>query len=1016
MRPPNQERVGLYALTALLMTGVFALDANTYVGLAIWPLYFVPLIVTLYSSRPLAPVVVAFAATALIALGYVVSPAPPAAELVHASQLNRSVASFVLIALGFVCRQFVSSKVRLALQDWANAGHARLQSELRGEQEIGQLANKALSFIAEYIGAPVGSVYVASNGSALARMAGYGLASRNDGSRDAVGLGQTLVGQAAADGRVLIVRDVPEGYADVSSGVGRASPRELVLAPTTADDVVNGVLELGFFSLMQTETQKFLETIAPSLGVALRSAQYRQRQAELLEETQRQAEELQAQQEELRASNEELEEQSNTLKHSQAELEESNAKLEEQARVLETQKERLASAQDVLQRKAAEVERASRYKSEFLANMSHELRTPLNSSLILAKLLVDNKQGNLTPEQVEYAKNIYTAGNDLLTLINDILDLSKIEAGKLDLNLEPVDVTRLFDAAKQRFEPLVREKKLELSVALAPDVPLQFESDQIRLQQVISNLLSNAVKFTDSGSVRLLAESANGDMRISVSDTGIGIPAHQHDVIFEAFRQADGTTNRKYGGTGLGLSISRELVALMGGTIELESEAGQGSTFTVVLPLRTGPKLAFASHPAPRTSAKPVGTAHHPLPSVEDDRAAITEPSRVVLVVEDDPVFASILRDLARELRFQCVIARSADEGLELARQVKPAAMVLDIGLPDHSGLTVLELLKRDASARHIPIHVVSVHDYQRVAREMGAVGYALKPIKREQLAAAFQSIEQRQARKARSVLVVEDDQVQRDAIANLLSIDGVTITSVADGNDAWEKLGTETFDCIVLDLMLPGSSGFDLLRRMAATESTNVPPVIIYTARALTQDEEQRLRQHARSIIIKGARSPERLLEEVTLFLHQVAADLPEDKRQMLRAALDREAVFVGRRILLVEDDVRNIFALTSALQPKGADIEIARNGVEALRRLAAHPPIDLVLMDIMMPEMDGLVATREIRKRPAWTHLPIIALTAKAMPDDRRECLEAGANDYIAKPISVDKLVSLCRVWMPR
>jgi CheY-like chemotaxis protein len=400
----------------------------------------------------------------------------------------------------------------------------------------------------------------------------------------------------------------------------------------------------------------------------------------------------------------------------------------------------------------------------------------------------------------------------------------------------------------------------------------------------------------------------------------------------------------------------------------------------------------------------------------EDDRAALTDTSRVVLVIEDDRVFSGILRDLAHELQFQCVITHSAQEGLELARGVRPLAIILDMGLPDHSGLTVLEMLKRDASARHIPIHAVSVHDYQRVAREMGAVGYALKPVKREELVAAFHRLEQRIARKTRSVLVIEDDAVQRDAITRLLKSDGVTMTAVSNAEEALAKLDTETFDCVVLDLNLQGTSGFDLLGRLAQREERSLPPVVIYTARALTLEEEQRLRQHAKSIIIKGARSPERLLEEVTLFLHQFEGELPEDQRRMLRAALDRESKFIGRRILIVEDDVRSVFALTSALEPKGAVIEIARNGREAHHRIEAPPPVDIVLMDVMMPEMDGLAATREIRKQPHWSSLPIIALTAKAMPDDRQQCLEAGANDYIAKPINVEKLISLVRVWMPR
>jgi len=1017
MKRPGEDRTGLYVLIALMVGGGFALDVATHVGLEVWVLYFIPLIVSLFTTRPIAPVAIGVMCASLVVAGYVLSPAAPVEGVAQISQVNRALGSVALIGLGFVGRQLIATKVRLAVQDWVNEGRVLLSERMRGERNVHDLGRSVLSTLAEYVGAQVGSIYVANKGGNLMRASGYGLDAPLDGKANFVAPGQTLVGQVAANASILVVYDVPDGYIDVRSGTGAAKPRALVLAPTDADGAVNGVIELGFFTPPSAAMNALLTSAAAPVGIAIRSAQYRERLADLLEEAQRQAEELEVQQRELKITNEELEERGHALKQSHVELEETNRQLEEQARALEMQKDQLSSAQGVLRKKAAEVERASRYKSEFLANMSHELRTPLNSALILAKLLIDNKQGNLTREQIQFATNIYTAGNDLLTLINDILDLSKIEAGKLDLTFESVDLARLFAASKQRFEPLAREKKLELVVTIDPGGPVRMESDSVRLKQVITNLLSNAVKFTEQGSVTLRGSAGpRGDVLISVEDTGVGIPADQHHLIFEAFKQADGTPNRKYGGTGLGLSICRELVDLLGGEIRVKSAPGEGSTFTVLLPSR--PNQSEPTRGTTGTGAeKPNGhqRADVSLAPVEDDRAALTPGSRVVLVVEDDRVFATILRDLAHELRFQCVIAGSAGEALELVRHLKPAAIILDMGLPDHSGLTVLDLVKRDASARHIPIHVVSVHDYQQVAREMGAVGYALKPVKREQLVVAFDRFEEQIARKARSVLVVEDDATQREAITKLLGNDGVAITSAPNAEEALAKLDGETFDCVVLDLMLPGTSGFELLDQMAKSDKPSLPPVIVYTARGLSLEEEQRLRRHARSIIIKGARSPERLLEEVTLFLHQVAADLPEDKLRMLREALDRETVFTGRRILIVEDDIRNIFALTSALEPKGAIIDVARNGKEALCRIEAERP-DIVLMDIMMPEMDGLTATREIRKRGRSSSLPIIALTAKAMPDDRQQCLDAGANDYIAKPIDVEKLVSLCRVWMPR
>ncbi len=1016
MKRPGEDKPAVYVLTALLVVGVFGLDLVTHLGTEEWVLYFIPLTVSLFASRPLAPIVIGVACAGLVGAGYVLSGAPETQAVVELTQINRALGSAALIGIGFVGWRFVATKTRLELEDWINDGQVQLSAKMRGERDLDELGRHILSGLAEYTGACVGSIYIAEDDGVFARKAGYGLGVQLDDATKTVALGQTLVGQVAANGRILVVGDVPAGYIDIRSGIGAAKPRTLILAPTDADGVANGVIELGYFTPPPPATHALLRSVSASVGIAIRSARYRRLQAELLEETQRQAEELQSQHEELKAANEELEHQGRALYESHTELEERNRQLVEQASALQLQKEHLSSAQDILQRQAAQVERASQYKSDFLANMSHELRTPLNSSLILAKLLVDNKEGNLTPEQVQFAMIIYTAGNDLLTLINDILDLSKIEAGKLELTFEQVDLAQLFAAATQRFEPLAKEKKIALTSAIEPRCPPRLETDGLRLQQIIANLLSNAVKFTEHGSVLLRGAAGVGDqVLISVEDTGIGIPAHHHGTIFEAFRQADETTHRKHGGTGLGLSICRELVNLLGGEIALTSAPGEGSTFTVVLPGHSG-KVHRARGTNPGSGSDNSELVPAAMLATDDDRGTLTDRDRVLLVVEDDRLLATVLRELAHEFRFDCVVARSAAEGLELVRTFAPIAIILDLSLPDHSGLTVLDFVKRDASARHIPIYVVATHDYEQVARDMGIVGYSLKPLKREELVAAFRRLEDELARKTRAILVVEDDTTQREAIVKLLASEGVAITAVRTAEEAWAQLDAQAPDCVVLDVMLPGMSGLELLDRMAKSGNPRLPPVIVYTARALTLDEEQRLRRHAKSIIIKGARSPERLLEEVTLFLHQAAADLPDDKRLMLRRALDRDEVFAARRILIVEDDVRSIFALTSALEPRGALIEVARNGREALRRIDSEPRIDIVLMDVMMPEMDGLTATREIRRQHASSSLPIIALTAKAMPDDRQRCFDAGANDYIAKPVDIDKLISLCRVWMPR
>ncbi|MET0656829.1 MAG: response regulator, partial [Steroidobacteraceae bacterium] len=792
--------------------------------------------------------------------------------------------------------------------------------------------------------------------------------------------------------------------------------------------------------------RELLELVAESIGIAVRSAKDRTRLEELLDETQRQSQELQAQQEELRVSNEELQEQGHILKESQArleaqqaELEQTNSQLEEQALMLETQRDELSRAQNILQEKATELERSNQYKSEFLANMSHELRTPLNSTLILARLLADNKGGNLTAEQVKFAQTISGAGNDLLALINDILDLSKIEAGKIEIRAEPVHVARTLETLHKSLQPMAQEKGLNFSVSTAADASEQMRTDAQRLGQILKNLLSNALKFTQQGEVSLHFSPGPGEtVLFAVRDTGIGIPSDQQEVIFEAFRQADGSTHRKYGGTGLGLSISRDLARLLGGDITVQSTPGQGSTFILSLPVNyqgpaetrrressaatvvaTAPRHVLAPPPV-QSMALP---SPRPLPSplVDDDRDHLKTGARVILAVEDDTRFAAILRDLAHELDFQCIITHSADAGLAAAALYVPSAILLDMNLPDHSGLGVLDQLKRNPLTRHIPVHVISVADYSQEALELGAVGYALKPVKREELVRAFEHLAAKFTQGVRTVLVVEDDARQRDSIGQLLGNEEVRIVGVGTATEALKQLQAATFDCMVIDLNLPDLSGYELLEKMADAEDVSFPPVIVYTGRSLTRDEEQRLRRFSKSIIIKDARSPERLLDEVTLFLHQVEAKLPAHHQRMLKDARHRETALEGKRILIVEDDVRNVYALTSLLEPRGAHVEIARNGKEALQALEAstgqaHARIDMVLMDIMMPEMDGFTAMREIRKHPQWGKLPIIALTAKAMKDDNEKCLAAGANDYIAKPLDVERLLSLVRVWMPR
>jgi signal transduction histidine kinase/DNA-binding response OmpR family regulator/CHASE3 domain sensor protein len=931
------------------------------------------------------------------------------------------------------------------LRTWLQTSQMKLSERLAGEQRLEQLGENVVEHLALHLGAQLGSMFISEPGGVFRRVAGFALPAGEQTNPDAVlRRGEGLLGQVAKSGRVIRVTDVPDEFTTAESSLGRAKVKELLLFPAVHDGVVQAIVELGFFKPIHPADLELLRAVSEQVAIAVRSSKDRTRLEELLEETQRQAEELQAQQEELRVSNEELEEQGRVLKesqthleNSQAELEQTNAQLEEQAQILETQKDELARAQGILEERAAELQRSNQYKSEFLANMSHELRTPLNSSLILSKLLADNKDGNLTGEQVRFAQTISSAGNDLLSLINDILDLSKIEAGKVELQAEEVPLGPAVANLIRTLQPVATQKGLALSSDIQEGTPERMRTDSQRLAQILKNLLANALKFTHQGSVSLhVTAAADNTIQFAVTDTGIGIGPDQHEAIFEAFRQADGSTHRKYGGTGLGLSIARDLARRMGGDIQLRSTLGRGSTFTLTLPVELEPRSGSSAPPPRAVTAVPTAplpAAHRappPVsaqptelssPEIEDDRDALGDAGRVILVVEDDVHFAAVLRDLARELGFQCVVTHTAGDGLAAAQRYRVSAILLDVNLPDHSGLGVLDQLKRNPATRHIPVHVASVEDFSREARELGAVGYALKPVQREQLVQAVRKLEQKFSQGLRRVLVVEDDERQRESVRELLSTGDVEIVGVSTASGALKALRESTFDCIVMDLNLPDLSGYELLEQMATQEDVSFPPVIVYTGRSLTTEEEQRLRRFSKSIIIKDAHSPERLLDEVTLFLHQMEANLPPDRQRMLKEVRKREAALEGRRVLVVEDDVRNVFALTSLLEPKGVKIEISRNGKEALialekSRTQPDGKIDLVLMDLMMPEMDGLTCMREIRKQPHWKKLPIIALTAKAMKNDQEQSVAAGANDYIAKPLDVEKLLSLIRVWMPK
>jgi CheY-like chemotaxis protein/CHASE3 domain sensor protein len=916
---------------------------------------------------------------------------------------------------------------------WLRSGQTELATKSVGLNSLEALAQAVLDHVVRYLGASVAAMYFRNEEGVLRRIGAYGFSNEDERGK-VIERGASLASQAAEENRLVRVKELPDGYLKVASSLGETAPREIVIAPFNNFGKVKGVLEIGFLHPVRERDIEFLKLVGDAVGASVGAVVYRQRLQDALSESQTLNEELQVQQEELRTANEELEEQSRALEQSQsslenqqAELETTNDQLAEQALSLDMKNAALTEAQEQLRARALDLERASRYKSEFLANMSHELRTPLNSSLILAKLLSDNVPGNLNPEQVRFAQTIYSAGNDLLHLINDILDISKVEAGKLELMPEDLPIRRTVEGLGRTFEPLAKQKELRFTVTVEPNVPPTLHTDRQRLEQVLKNLLSNAVKFTEAGDVSLtVSATEEGWVQFTVVDSGIGIAPDQQERIFEAFHQADGTANRRFGGTGLGLSISRDLTGLLGGTLVVASTPGEGSTFTLSMP-RNG--TVSAAPPAPRTAAqapRPARPAPAPVPvevaeeaparhSFPDDRALPAQGTRTVLVVEDEPEFARILFDLAHDLDYRCLVAMTAGEGLELAGSESPDAILLDVRLPDGSGLSVLQQLKDNPATRHIPVHVVSSMDNAGEALHLGAIGYALKPTSREQLEGVFRKLQQKSAQKIKRVLLVEDDERQRDSVVSLIADEDVKIDAVGSGEEALALLRTEIFDCMIIDLKLPDMQGKELLEQMSHEDLFSFPPVIVYTGRNLTRDEEAELMKYSRSIIIKGARSPERLLDEVTLFLHKVESQLSTERQTMLKTVRGRDRVFEGRTILLVDDDVRNVFALTAALEQRGANVEVGRNGFEAIAKLDENPGIDLVLMDVMMPGMDGLEATRRIRADGRFNRLPIIAITAKAMKDDQEQCLAAGTNDYLAKPIDLGRLYSLLRVWMP-
>lgn len=920
-------------------------------------------------------------------------------------------------------------------KDWLKTGQAKLNDIMHECRETTELANKIINYIANYLNAQIGTLYIVKDKSILILEGSYAYKVMENSSNE-LQFGEGIVGQVAIGKQNMVIDNIPEDYLTINSSLGKTSPSFILISPFLYKNRTKGVIELGFIGEPKKINTEFINIVSENIAIAINSAQISKRTQELHEQTQQQSEELQSQQEELRETNEMLQTQQEELRVANEELEERSKTLEKGQAEIQQKNDKLNKTQKIIGDKAKELELASKYKSEFLANMSHELRTPLNSLLILSKYLEDNKEGNLTKKQVECAHTVYTAGNDLLTLINDILDLSKIEAGKAELNIDQLDIKDFTFNIEQFFEPVANEKDINFTINIDDKIPEIIITDNQKLAQVVKNLLANSFKFTESGEVKFSIYKpdnnihlnnkyleSNNIIAISISDTGIGISTEKQQSIFAAFQQADGATTRKFGGTGLGLSISKELARLLNGEIQLKSEVGKGSTFTLFIPevltkdikpttaeITTEASVKPQSKELPIPKTKPV----EEIPNISDDREDIENRDKTILIVEDDTKFAKILLDLARKKEFKAMVAKDGETGIELAIKYIPSAIILDLSLPGIDGFEVMRNLKEDPKTCQIPIHFISATDNHIEAIKNGAIGYLTKPVNIEKLNEAFKKIEDIISSSLKKLLLIEDDVSLNKFILKFMKKHDIAISSTSSGKEALNLLQTESFDCIILDIGLPDMSGFELLEKIKRDKKLVTIPIIIYTGKDISKKEDEILQKYADKIVLKGAKSPERLLDETTLFLHRIEADLPESQRKLLKTIHDKDHIFKNKKVLLVDDDVRNVFALSSILEDRGMMVIPAKNGKEGLELLDKHYDTNLVLMDIMMPEMNGYEAINKIRDNKKFQKIPILALTAKAMLGDREKCIKAGANDYLAKPVDTNKLLTLLRVWL--
>jgi signal transduction histidine kinase/DNA-binding response OmpR family regulator/CHASE3 domain sensor protein len=919
----------------------------------------------------------------------------------------------------------------LADKEWLQTGIASLNDKMVGEKSLGILANDILENIIQHTDAQVAAFYLLEDDRFLHLAGSYALL--EDQRKDVLKPGEGIAGQAVKSGKQILLNDIPDDELTISYASGNTKPRNIVAVPIVRDRTVVGVIEIGSLNVFTPLQLDFLNGISTNIGVAVHVTQNRKKLQDFLEETQAQAEELQAQHSELEGLNSELEAQTQKIQTSEEELRvqqeellQSNQELEERTTLLEEKNQLIQEHNLEIQRKSEQLEQSTKYKSEFLANMSHELRTPLNSILLLSKLMSDNKE--LDPEYIEYAEVIQSSGQGLLGLIDEILDLSKIEAGKMKLELADVPLNEVATDMRSLFNPIAKNKNLELLIEIDGATPV-ISTDKMRLEQILKNLLSNAIKFTSKGSVilNIKGDSDAGNIIFSVTDTGIGIPAAKQGLIFEAFQQADGSTRRRFGGTGLGLSISRELAKLLGGEIDLRSEENAGSTFILTLPVEgTIPDAEimeagqdYRKHITPYSEIPVVlserFTVDHIPQEIEDDRDSILPGDKVILIIEDDTAFAKTLLNFTRRKNYKCIVAVRGDLGIELANYYRPLAILLDIQLPVKDGWQVMEELKSNPVTRPIPVHIMSSLEVKKESLLKGAVDFINKPVALEQMQQIFQKLEAALSRHPKKVLIVEENEQHAKALSYFLSNYNIQTQVVNNVSESVDALHKKEVDCVILDMGVPDKNAYLTLETIKKSEGLENLPIIIFTGKNLSKGEEQRIKQYADSIVVKTAHSYQRILDEAALFLHLVEEKTVESKNVKATEGLrGLYEVLSNKTVLIADDDVRNIFSLTKALEQHKMKVLAAMDGKEALKVLKDNPNVDIVLMDMMMPEMDGYESTKEIRKISAFKHLPVLAVTAKAMMGDREKCIAAGASDYISKPVDVDQLISLLRVWL--